>query len=244
MMDWTGKRYWLVGASEGLGAALARKLSAVGAEVILSARSEDRLKEVAEMLPGRARCVTVDVTDEDSVKAAVEEVGEIDGVVTLAGVYWPMKATEWEPEQVTAMADVNFTGTVRVLNHVVPKMVARDHGHIVMTGSLVGFRGLPRAIGYGASKAGIMSLAQSMRADLWRTGVVVQCANPGFIRTRLTDKNDFRMPGLMEPEGAAQVMFELMNDENAFDRNFPSWFSLVFRGARFLPNWLYFRLFA
>ena len=83
-----------------------------------------------------------------------------------------------------------------------------------------------------------------MRADLWRTGVLVQCANPGFIRTRLTDKNDFKMPGLMEPDEAAQVMFELMNDENAFDRNFPSWFSLVFRGARFLPNWLYFRLFA
>jgi NADP-dependent 3-hydroxy acid dehydrogenase YdfG len=243
-MDWTGKRYWLVGASEGLGAALARKLSAVGAEVILSARSEDRLKEVAETLPGRASTVTVDVTDEESVAQAAREVGEVDGVVILAGVYWPMKAVEWEPEQVTAMADVNFTGTVRVLNHVVPKMVERDHGHIVLTGSLVGFRGLPGAIGYGASKAGIMSLAQSMRADLWRTGVLVQCANPGFIRTRLTDKNDFRMPGLMEPEAAAQVMFELMNDENAFDRNFPSWFSLVFRGARFLPNWLYFRLFA
>lgn len=244
MMDWTGKRYWLVGASEGLGAALARKLSAVGAEVILSARSEDRLKEVAGMLPGRASCVTVDVTDAESVAQAVDEVGDVDGVVMLAGVYWPMKATEWDAEQAVAMADVNFTGTVRVLGQVVPKMVARDHGHIVLTGSLVGFRGLPGAIGYGASKAGIMSLAQSMRADLRHTGVLVQCANPGFIRTRLTDKNDFRMPGLMEPDEAAQVIFELMNDEDAFDRNFPTWFSLVFRLSRFLPNWLYFRLFA
>ncbi len=243
-MDWTGKRYWLVGASEGLGAALAKKLSAAGAEVILSARSEDRLKQVADTLPGRARTVTLDVTDAESVAAAAKEVGEVDGLVMLAGVYWPMKATEWDAEQATAMADVNFTGTIRVLGHVVPQMVARDAGHIVLTGSLSGFRGLPGAVGYGATKAGIMSLAQTMRADLWRTGVRVQCANPGFIRTRLTDKNDFRMPGLMEPEAAAQVMFELMNDDDAFDRHFPTWFSLVFRGARFLPNWIYYRLFA
>jgi NADP-dependent 3-hydroxy acid dehydrogenase YdfG len=243
-MEWTGKRYWLVGASEGLGAALAEKLSAAGAEVIVSARSEDRLAEVAEGLPGKASYVTMDVTEEDSVAEAVDKVGEVDGIVMLAGVYWPMPATEWDAEKAVAMADVNFTGTVRVLGHVVPKMVARDAGHIVLTGSLSGFRGLPGAIGYGATKAGIMSLAESIRADLWRTGVLVQCANPGFIKTRLTNKNDFKMPGLMEPEEAAQVMFELMNDDDAFDRHFPTWFSWVFRASRFLPNWLYYRLFA
>jgi NADP-dependent 3-hydroxy acid dehydrogenase YdfG len=244
MMDWRGKRYWLVGASEGLGAALAHKISAAGAEVIVSARSAERLDEVVASLPGRASAVPVDVSDSASVAEAARAVGQIDGLVWLAGVYWPMPATEWNPEQAVAMADVNFTGAVRVIGAVLPDMVARDAGHVVLTGSLSGFRGLPGAIGYAASKAATMSLAESMRADLWRTGVRVQLANPGFIKTRLTDKNQFRMPFIMTPEAAAQEMFELMCDEAAFQRHFPRLFSYVFRLSRFLPDWAYYRLFA
>ena len=244
MTDWQGKRYWLVGASEGLGAALAHRISRMGAEVIVSARNADRLAELVEALPGRARAVPMDVSDDASVAEAAKAVGEIDGMVYLAGVYWPQPSTRWTPEQVTAMADVNFTGAVRVLGQVVPGMVARDAGHIVLTGSLSGFRGLPGAIGYAASKAGIMSLAESMRADLWRTGVRVQLANPGFIETRLTDKNDFHMPFIMSPEAAAGEMFELMCDERRFQKHFPRLFSYLFRVSRFLPDWLYYRLFA
>lgn len=244
MVAWRGKRYWLVGASEGLGAALARKLSATGAEVILSARNEERLNELARDLPGKSSVVAMDIGEDASVAAAAERVGEVDGLVFLAGVYWPMPATEWRADEATAMADINFTGAVRVLGQVVPSMVARDSGHIVITGSLSGFRGLPGAIGYAASKAGVMALAESLRADLWRTGIRVQLANPGFIKTRLTDKNDFKMPFIMTPEAAAQEMFELMNDEGAFERHFPRVFSWVFRVSRFFPNWLYYRLFA
>lgn len=244
MMNWQGKRYWLIGASEGLGAALARKLSSAGVEVILSARSEDRLKELAAELPGVASYVTVDVSDRASVEAAAEKVGQIDGMVYLAGVYWPMKTQEWNAEQAEAMADVNFTGAMRAVGAVVPAMVAKDSGHIVITGSLSGFRGLPGAIGYSASKAGTMALAESLHADLWKTGVRVQVANPGFIRTRLTDKNDFKMPFLMEPEDAAQEIFELMNDEGTFKRSFPRAFSLLFRASQFMPDWMYYRLFA
>lgn len=244
MTDWQGKRYWLVGASEGLGAALAHKISAAGAEVIVSARNADRLEELVQSLPGRARAVAVDVRDDASVTEATSQVGEIDGLVYLAGVYWPMPSTEWQAEEVTAMADVNFTGAVRVLGAVIPGMVARDAGHVVLTGSLSGFRGLPGAIGYTASKAGVMNLAESMRADLWRTGVRVQLANPGFIKTRLTDKNNFKMPFIMSPEDAAQQMFELMCDDSVFQRHFPRLFSYLFRLSRFLPDWAYYRLFA
>jgi NADP-dependent 3-hydroxy acid dehydrogenase YdfG len=219
-------------------------MSAAGVHLVLSARSEEKLNTLADSLPGRADVVTVDVSDADSVKAAAEAVGNIDGVVQIAGVYWPFGAKKWDADQAIAMADINFTGAMRLMGAIVPKFVERDAGHIVLTGSLSGFRGLPGAAAYTSSKAGVMTLAESLYADLHKTNVRVQLVNPGFVKTRLTDKNDFRMPGLMEPEDAAQVMFELMNDENAFDRNFPSWFSLVFRGARFLPNWLYFRLFA
>ncbi|MGX0903814.1 NADP-dependent 3-hydroxy acid dehydrogenase YdfG [Roseovarius sp. MBR-79] len=244
MSGWVGKRYWLVGATEGLGAALAQKISAAGAEVIVSGRNAARCAEVAEGLPGRAQGLPVDVQDSAAVSQAAASLGQIDGVVFLAGVYWPMPAQELKPEQFIAMADVNFTGAARVIGAVLPAMVARDAGHIVLTGSLAGFRGLPGAMGYAASKAGVMSLAESLRADLWRTGVRVQLANPGFIKTRLTDKNAFAMPFLMTPDEAAQQMFELMCDDSAFQRSFPRLFSYVFRLSRFLPDWAYYRLFA
>ncbi|PWG16309.1 SDR family NAD(P)-dependent oxidoreductase [Salibaculum griseiflavum] len=242
MREFAGKRYWLVGASEGLGRALAHHLSRAGAELILSARSREGLEALALDLPGKCYVQTVDIGDDASVKEAAAAVGEVDGLVLLAGVYWPFGAQDWEADRATTMANVNFTGFVRVLGQVVPQMVTRDAGHIVITSSLTGFRGLPGSIGYTASKAGTMSLAECMYADLRRTGVDVQVVNPGFIRTRLTDKNDFHMPFLMEPEAAGQEMFEHMQTDN-FKRSFPTVFSWLFRLSQFLPDWAYYRLF-
>lgn len=240
MRDFRGRRYWLVGASEGLGRALAQRMAAAGAELVLSARNADRLADLARELPG-ARPVPVDVADLASVTAAAEAAGPVDGLVWLAGVYWPMRTQDWDAAQVEAMCDVNFTGCARVLGQVVPGMVARGAGHVVLTGSLSGFRGLPGAVGYGASKAAVMSLAETMRADLKGTGVEVQLANPGFIRTRLTAKNDFKMPFLMEPEEAADRMFALMRGKR-FAANFPRGFGAMFRAGQFLPDWAWFRL--
>jgi NADP-dependent 3-hydroxy acid dehydrogenase YdfG len=243
MREFRGKRYWLVGASEGLGRALAERLSAAGAEVILSARSADRLAEVAATLPGPSMAVPVDVADTASVRRAAEAAGQIDGVVFLAGLYWPMAAQDWNADQAETMCDVNFTGCARVMGAALPAMVARGAGHVVITGSLSGFRGLPGAIGYGASKAGVMALAECMQADLRGSGIVVQVANPGFIRTRLTDKNTFTMPFLMEPAGAADHMFRHMQTDR-FKVSFPTVFSWLFRLSQFLPDWAYYRIFA
>ncbi|WP_438974909.1 SDR family NAD(P)-dependent oxidoreductase [Roseicyclus sp.] len=242
MRDFKGKRYWLVGASEGLGRALAVKLSQAGAEVILSARSTERLDALAAELPGPAQVVAMDIADRDSVAAAWGQLGQIDGMVFLAGVYWPQSAKAWNGPEVEAMFDINLTGAARVLAHVVPDFVARDAGHIVLTGSLSGFRGLPGAIGYAASKAGLYSLAESLDGDLKDTSVDVQLVNPGFIRTRLTDKNDFTMPFIMDPEPAAQIFFDHMQ-RGGFARHFPTLFSLVFRLSAFMPHALYRRLF-
>lgn len=243
MREWQGKRYWLVGASDGLGAALAHKMNRAGAEVIVSARSADKLEALVGELPGRASAQVIDVSDDASVEAAAAAVGEVDGVVFLAGVYWPFGAKEWDAKQATAMADINFTGLVRVMGQVVPGMVARDAGHIVVTSSLTGFRGLPGSIGYTASKAATMSLAECMYGDLRKTGVDVQVVNPGFIKTQLTQKNDFNMPFIMTPEDAAREMFEHMGTTK-FKKSFPWLFSMLFRGSQFLPDWLYFRIFS
>jgi len=240
--EWQGKRYWLVGASEGLGREVAFCLSRAGAEVIVSARSEERLKELVAALPGKASYIAVDVTDRAAVEAAAKQAGALDGVVYLAGVYWPMAATEWDNEKADMMGEVNFLGGSRVVGAVIGDMVARGEGHIVLTGSLSGFRGLPGAIGYSASKAGLMALAESMQADLHKSNIQVQVINPGFIKTRLTEKNNFNMPFIMEPEAAARVFFEHMND-SAFKKSFPMVFSWVFRVSQFMPDWMYYRLF-
>jgi NADP-dependent 3-hydroxy acid dehydrogenase YdfG len=194
-------------------------------------------------MPGKASYRTIDVSDNDSVKAAAADVGRVDGVVFLAGVYWPFGAKDWDADQANAMADINFTGLMRVMGQVVPMMVERDAGHIVITSSLTGFRGLPGSIGYTASKAATMSLAECMYADLRKTGVQVQVVNPGFIKTQLTDKNDFTMPFMMSPDAAAAQMFEHMNTDG-FKKSFPWLFSMVFRLSQFLPDWLYFRIFS
>ena len=237
-----GKRYWLVGASEGLGRALAIKLSEAGVELALSSRSAERLQELAGALPSDASVHPVDVSDLEAVKAAATDVGQIDGVIYAAGVYWPMDAKDWDAEAVEAMCDINFTGAARVLGACVPAMIERNAGHVVLIGSLSGFRGLPGAIGYGASKAGMMHLAENLRAELHATGVKVQLVNPGFIKTRLTQKNAFKMPFLLEADAAADNVIAAMRSTR-FQSNFPRVFSWLFRGANFLPAWAYYRLF-
>jgi NADP-dependent 3-hydroxy acid dehydrogenase YdfG len=242
MNTWQGKRYWLVGASEGLGRAAAELMSRAGCDLILSARNADRLAELVDSLPGRATALPLDVSDRAAIEEAARQIGPLDGMVYLAGVYWPMKATEWDSDKAEQMADINFMGAQRCVGAVIGPMLAQGHGHIVITGSLSGFRGLPGAIGYGASKAACMYLAESLQADLRNTPIKVQVINPGFIRTRLTDKNDFSMPFIMKPEAAAREFFDHMNTDG-FKKSFPLVFSWLFRISQFFPDWLYYRLF-
>lgn len=241
--SFVGKRYWLVGASEGLGRALAMRLSEAGAELVLSARSVESLEALAKDLPGQSRVLPLDVSRAEAVETAVAEIdARIDGVIYLAGAYWPMQTGEWDTAKVETMIDINLTGAVRVVGAVLPPMLARGSGHIVLTGSLSAYRGLPGAVGYSASKAGLLGLAETMLCDLRGTGVDVQIVHPGFIRTRLTDKNDFKMPFIMDPEPAAARMFDIVRGDK-FSGNFPWGFSLVFRLARLLPDGLYAALF-
>jgi len=232
-------RYWLIGASEGLGRALAKELDRAGAQLVLSARNAGRLDELSQAL-GNALSLPLDVTDSTAVGPAVEAAGRIDGLIYNAGAYLPMTARNWDSEAALAMADVNFMGALRVLGSAVPAMVERGAGDIVLIGSLAGYRGLPAAIGYGASKAALMSLAETMRHDLNGSGVTVHLVNPGFVKTRLTDRNSFRMPQLMSPEAAALRIVKAMGSKR-FRTDFPAPFSWGIRLYRMLPDFLAYR---
>lgn len=237
---WANKRYWLIGASEGLGRALAEELSAAGAELALSARSEARLAELARALPGPAEIAPLDVTDLESCAAAYRSASArpLDGAIYLAGAYEPMRAQEWDTEAALKIAEVNFMGAIRALGPAIPDFTARGAGLIGIVGSLAGFRGLPGAIGYGASKAGVMHLAETLHMDLEGSGVAVRLVNPGFIRTRLTAKNDFKMPFIMAPEEAARQVRRGLESAR-FQTNFPRLFSWWFRFGQLLPMGLW-----
>ncbi len=235
----SGKTYWLIGASEGLGREIAKALVGAGAHVILSARSQNRLQELTWAL-GAATPLPMDVTDTGSVKKAAESLGQIDGVIYNAGAYVPMRSQDWDSAEALAMMDVNYAGALRVLGHVLPQFVAKGQGDITFIGSLAGYHGLPAAVGYAASKAALISLAETMRHDLRESGVVVRLVNPGFIETRLTDKNNFAMPQLMTAEEAADHVLRAVQ-RRRFRTDFPRPFSWAIKALAILPDWLIYR---
>jgi len=235
------KTYWIVGASDGLGKAIAQELDREGAKLILSARREEALKDLVKGLHN-ATALPVDVTDATSVENAFKGLEHVDCLIYCAGAYQPMTAMDWKPDAAELMIDVNLTGAARLLSRLVPQFVKRNSGHIVLIGSLSGFRALPGAIGYSASKAGLMHLAENLYADLRDTDVTVQQINPGFIATRLTDQNDFKMPQIMSADKAAQRVIRAIRS-GRFSTSFPYPFALLFTLGRFLPRKLFYSIF-
>ena len=240
MRNYAGKTIWLIGASEGLGKEVAKLLDAEGAQLFLSARNTAALLELCRTLKN-AVALPLDVTDPHSIKAAHDQIVQLDCMIYNAGAYDPMPTTEWDSEKALRMIDVNLNGSIRAIGHVLPNMLLAGSGQIVLIGSLSAYGGLPRAIGYGASKAAVASLAETMNHDLKGTGVDVQLINPGFIKTRLTDKNDFKMPQLLtSPVAAIQVVKGMK--KHTFRHDFPWPFSRFIKLFASLPDFIRFRL--
>lgn len=238
------KRIWLIGASEGIGAALAQQLAEEGHQLVLSARNADRLQQVHASLAGEGHAVQVlDVSSLASLQEAWRGLSASppDMVIYNAGTYTPMDAQHFDLPAVESMLDINLHGVVRMLSVVLPTYLQQRAGHLVLVGSVAGYRGLPSAMGYGASKAGVKHLAENLRADLKGSGIRVQLVSPGFVKTRLTDKNDFRMPCMITPQQAARAICRGLN-RNAFEIHFPKRFTYILKLLQMLPAWLYFRL--
>ncbi len=242
-----GKRFWLVGASAGIGRQLALRLAREGTAVAASARDGlalasliDEIEPVQTDRGGHA-AIPFDVTDSICTMQAFDSVGEVDGVIYCAGAYEPMTARRPDLGALESVVDVNFTGALRVLAACVPAFCRRGSGHVLLVGSLSGYRGLPGAWGYGATKAALISLAESLRCDLHGSGVAVQVCNPGFVATRLTDKNSFAMPLITTPEAAAERIVRGMA-RNRFEIAFPFVMAAALKLLAALPRPIYFAL--
>jgi len=243
------KTIWIVGASAGIGAALARKFhdepTSDGQNIIISARNSDKLRDLATEMPGITP-VSIDVTDLNAVKTALntieQQFGLPDLVVLAAGIYSPMKVSGFSAETIRSHIDTNYMGIVNCLEPLLARMRVRKSGEIAVVASVAGYRGLPNAAAYGPTKAALINLCETLHTELTGTGVLLRVINPGFVKTRLTDKNDFEMPYLLTPEQAANFMYRDLCKSNDFEIAFPPPFVRQLKLTRILPYGLFFKL--
>ncbi len=236
--DWAAQRVWIVGASSGIGAALARELLARGARVAVSGRNASALAALRGAL-----ALPLDVRDGPALLAAAQrlrgEFGGVDLLVYCAGTYAPQRASDFDLDAALEHDEVNYRGALRWLKAVLPLLLAQGRGHLSVVSSVAGWRGLPRALAYGPTKAALINLAQILYLDLRPLGIGVSVVNPGFVDTPLTAGNDFAMPALLRPEQAAARMLRGW-ELGRFEMHFPRRFTLWLRLMRLLPDRWYF----
>lgn len=242
--DWRDRRVWIVGASSGIGAALAADLDARGARLALSARSADRLRQQAEGFRD-ALALPLDVTDAGAFIPAMMQIldtwGGVDLVVLNAGTYAPLRAWELTIDNARQTVHTNLLGVMDGVAAVVPQLLRQGHGAVAVVASVAGYRGLPRAMAYGPSKAALINFAETLYLDLAPRGVSVFLINPGFVATPLTARNDFEMPALISAEEAARRIVDGFAS-GRFEIHFPRRFTGVLKMLRLLPDRLYFHL--
>jgi len=238
--DWRGRRVWLVGASSGIGAALAQTLAARGARLALSARSAEKLAALA--IPD-ALCLPCDATDVAALANARDAVlhawGGLDLVIYLAGDYQPMRSENFDLGRAEQVVEINFLGALRLFAAI--RNDLPQGGGLALVASVAGYRGLPQALCYGPGKAALIHLAECLYFDYAPKGIGIWLINPGFVQTRLTARNRFAMPALQTPEQAAEAIVHGFAS-GRFEIHFPKRFTLFLKLLAHLPYRIYFFL--
>jgi short-subunit dehydrogenase len=245
--SWTGRVVWLVGASTGIGRSAASLLHAKGADVWVSARNIDQLDSFARTHAG-SHTLPLDVTDAQAVADGfgklMASAGRVDLVVFCAGYYKGMRADEFSLPEMLKHQQVNYVGALHLLDAVLPQLYAQSAknqgGHISLISSVAGYRGLPKSLAYGPTKAALINLTEALYIDLNPKGLGVSVVNPGFVDTPLTAQNSFKMPALLTPEQAAAAMIEGWEDGD-FEIHFPKRFTRSLKALKALPDWAYFK---
>jgi NAD(P)-dependent dehydrogenase (short-subunit alcohol dehydrogenase family) len=242
LRDWGDQVVWIIGASSGIGRATAARLHALGAQVVVSARTAPALQAFTADHPG-AVSMPLDVTDPGALRAAAAELqarqGRIDLVMYCAGIYHPQRATAFDLAAHRQHLAVNYVGALQLLDAVLPILLAQGHGHLSLVGSVAGYRGLPQALAYGPTKAALINLAEVLYLDLHPQGLGVSLINPGFVETPLTAQNAFHMPALITPEAAANAILAGWR-RGRFEIHFPWRFTMWLKALRLLTYGPYF----
>ena len=230
---------WIIGGSSGIGAALAKELSNRGHQVTISARNEKALKAVAGKI---MEIVPVDVTSIASVEKAAKKV-DFDNVIYVSGFWKQMSAQNFDFPTYKEHDDVNNLGLARVAAAVLPKMISRDSGTFIGVSSVAGYRGLPKSISYSPSKAAQLNFLESMRIDLSNTNIKVQAISPGFVKTPMTETNDFKMPFIINADQAAKYIADGI-EKGKTEIVFPRAMAITMKFARLIPQKIWPKLFS
>ena len=247
--DFKDKNIWIIGASSGIGEACAKKLSSLGARLIISSRNTSSLEKVAHACQQLSinntspLIIPVDVTDDQSVFSArqstLEKFPRIDLLLVISGIYEPMRSDQFDFPKAFKTVNTNLLGVMRVIAQSVPHMIAQENGHIAITASVAGYSGLPNALSYGPTKAALINFAESLYYDLHPKGINVHLISPGFVETPATAINDFKMPALITAEVAATEIIQGIQ-QGKFDIHFPKKFTYFMKFLRIIPYPLYF----
>ncbi len=238
---------WVTGASSGIGRALALKLVAEGFGVVVTARSHDKLVALQREAKGPGRIIVLDgdVTDPQDMERVIASIEYDHGTLALvalnAGVFKPVHGEDLHLEDFQETFSVNLNGVVNCLLPAIRHMKARGQGQIAIVSSVTGYGGLPTSGAYGATKAALINMAESLKFDLDKQGIRIQVVNPGFVDTPATKENAFPMPALVSPDEAAGAIVSGLQG-SGFEITFPKRFTYVLKFINILPYWLYFPL--
>ena len=235
------KKIWITGASSGIGKALAEKFALEGWRVAVSARRKEILDEMADNK--NISSYPLDVTNQEQINDVfskiISEFGNLDLCVFSSGTYDPKLEQEINIQQNKFVMETNFFGVLHCIKSVEKYFKDRRDGHISVVSSIAAYRGLPNSSGYGPSKAALTNLTESLYFDFKKCNVRISLVSPGFIKTPLTDKNEFPMPFIKSPEFAAEKMFDGLTKSKAFEIHFPKALTMLLKLLRILPYRIY-----
>jgi len=235
------KKIWITGASSGIGKAVAEKFAAEGWKVAISARRKNILDEMSNN--NNIFSFPLDVTNSKEIKTVFEKIlnqfGDLDICLFSSGAYDPKTEQSINPEKIKSIINVNFFGVVDCVKVVENFFKERKSGQISIVSSIAGYRGLPNSSGYGPSKAALTNFTESIYFDFKKYGVRISLISPGFIKTPLTDKNEFRMPFLRSPDFAAIKIYKGLTSSKSFELHFPKQLTLILKFLRVLPYKIY-----
>ena len=239
------KVIWITGGSSGIGKALAYKFANEGWQVALSARREELLNEISRS-NNNIHSFPLDVLNVEKCKEVFNKIiskfKNIDIAVFSTGIHDPNSERKINLESIRKIMETNFFGTMNSINSVYNYFKDKKSGHISIVSSVAGYRGLPMAGAYCASKSALISYAESLYFEMKRFNVRVSVVNPGFIKTPMTDQNPFPMPMIVSAEFAAEEMFKGLTKSNSFEIHFPKKFTFIMKILKIMPNWLYLKL--
>jgi short-subunit dehydrogenase len=232
------KNILVIGGSFGIGEELCREFSKLGSNVAIVARSKEKIDALRQTLKGNHLSITCDISitkDLDKLSTILNKKwNKIDIAIFCVGAYQPMNLENFDLNKAKNIIDVNLNSFLNFIASFLPTFKKKKVAHLAIISSVAGYFGMPNSLAYGASKAALSNLSESLFYEMKRYDTKVQLINPGFVRTRLTDQNDFEMPGIMSANKAARNIIKKLS-KNRFEIKFPFFFTSLMRLLSVLP---------